>query len=292
MSALDTRLIGTSPALAIDLMGGGDSVPLVMLHGIGGNRTNWHDDMAVLARQRLVIAIDARGYGGSEDYDGDVTMQQMGGDVLRVLDALDIDRAVLVGLSLGASIALEVAALAPDRVAGLGLVAAAPMLAQSLSESQRRDFIASRQAPLMNGASLTDIAPSVAASLLGPGAHADVRARLEASIAALHRDSYLKTIAASFSYVPTRPLHAITCPTLVLHGTADPLVPVEVAEETAAAIAGARLHRLDGIGHLVNFEAPEAFRAVLVEFLATIDSADPASDRAAAQPQGDPNHVA
>ena len=272
MSFVETRCVAGVPRIAVDVAGHGPGLPVVLLHGIGGNRSNWREDLPAIARGRQVLALDARGYGDSDDYDGDVTVQTLGADVLRVLDAFSLERAVLVGLSLGASVALETAMLAPERTPGLVLIAAAPLLSESLSEAQRQAFIASRQAPLLEGASLEDIAPTVAASLMGPAADAAVRERLEASIAALHRDAYLKTIAASFRYAPTQPLETIACPTLVLHGTADPLVPPSVAQATAAAIPGARLRLLEGVGHLLNFEAPEAFRDALNQFLTALEA--------------------
>jgi len=266
---IETRTFGEYPRLMADVarsqsvIKGEEPVPLILLHGIGGHRRNWSGDLVELAKDRLVVAADARGYGDSDDYDGPVTIAQMAGDVLLIMDELSLPHAFLLGLSLGSSVAIEASFAAPDRIRGLVLVAAAPLLSRSLTPDQRARFLAERQAPLLAGGTPADIAASVTAGLLGPNASKSVRSSLESSIAALHLDSYIKTIAATIDYQPSRPLVDIACPTLVLHGSMDPLVPKAVAQDTAAQITSSRLLILDGVGHIVNLEDPVRFRSAV-----------------------------
>ena len=80
---LETVLIGPSPRIAVDHAGEGPLV--VLMHGIGGNRRNWRDQMPVLAQKYHVVAWDARGYGDSDDYEGPLDFADFNRDLLRVI---------------------------------------------------------------------------------------------------------------------------------------------------------------------------------------------------------------
>ena len=94
-----------TPDLAADLAG--DGPLLLMMHGIGGNRTNWRAQLPALSRHFSCVAWDARGYGDSDDYEGPLAFDDFVADVLRVLDHFGADRAHLLGLSMGGRIAMS-----------------------------------------------------------------------------------------------------------------------------------------------------------------------------------------
>ena len=120
MSAeIKTIRIGPAPRVAVDHAGHGPF--LMFLHGIGGNRDNWADQLPVFAEHFQVAAWDARGYGDSDDYDGPLSFADVSRDLIRVLDHFKVTRAHLVGLSMGGRIAQEFTALFPARVATLTL---------------------------------------------------------------------------------------------------------------------------------------------------------------------------
>jgi pimeloyl-ACP methyl ester carboxylesterase len=96
--------------------------PLVLLHGFGSRLETWRAVQDALAVDRRVIAFDHKGFGHSERSDGDYGPEKHARDVLAVLDALGVQRAVIAGHSYGGGVALRVALRAPGRVAGLGLV--------------------------------------------------------------------------------------------------------------------------------------------------------------------------
>ena len=99
MPAWTTDIIPGSPRIAVDHEGTG---PLsIFLHGIGGNRTNWHDQLAVVGAHFHAVAWDARGYGASDDYDGALDFGDFAVDLARVIDHFGVARAHLVGLSMG-----------------------------------------------------------------------------------------------------------------------------------------------------------------------------------------------
>jgi 3-oxoadipate enol-lactonase len=136
-----------------------------------------------------------------------------------------------------------------------------------LSDEQRREFIRLRQEPLLAGKEPKDIAPAVAKSLLGKSPRPEAFERLVASMSALHKESYLKTIASLANYMRVPDLEAIAVPTHLVVGAEDTLTPPATSREMARRIPGARLTIIEGAGHLSNIERPEAFNSAVLGFL-------------------------
>lgn len=255
-----------APRIAYDAVGSGPTV--IFLHGIGGNRTNWREQQAALAPEFRAVAWDARGYGDSEDYEGDLAFPMFAADLLRLLDHLGVAQAHLVGLSMGGRIILDFYESHPDRVASLVLCDTFPGYDASITPEQREKFIRSRKQPLVEGGKEPrDIAPVVAPTLLSKGASQASLQRLIDSMAMLHKASYIKAIEAMTRYEPVARLAQVKVPTLVICGDEDTLTPPTIARDMAAAVAGARLAILERAGHLSNIEQPAAFNAVLLSFL-------------------------
>ena len=259
-----TVFVPGPPRLAINHAGEG---PLaIFLHGIGGNRTNWSDQLPVFSHDFHAAAWDGRGYGDSDDYEGALDFGDFAADLLRVLDWFNAPRAHLIGLSMGGVIALDFAARFTDRVATLTLCDSLPGFTH-LSEAQRAEFIRLRQEPLLAGKEPSDIAPAVARSLLGKNPRAGAYERLVASLSALHKQSYLKTIAGSVGYPRRFELEKITAPAHIVVGDEDTLTPPALSREMARRISGARLTIIEGAGHLSNIEQPDAFNRAVLDFL-------------------------
>ncbi len=252
------------PRIAVEHIGAG--AVAIFLHGIGGNRTNWRDQLPAFGRDFHAIAWDARGYGDSDDYEGDLDFADFARDLHRVLDHFEARRAHLIGLSMGGVIALDFAERFPDRVATLTLCDSMPGFGH-LSEAQRREFIRLRQEPLLAGKEPSDMAPAVAQTLVGRNPRAGVFEQLVASMAALHKKSYLKTIAGSVNYARKFELEKIAVPSNVVVGDEDTLTPPAVSQVMARRIPGARLTIIEGAGHLSNIEQPETFNRAVLDFL-------------------------
>jgi 3-oxoadipate enol-lactonase len=252
------------PALALDTAGAG---PLVLfMHGIGGNRSNWRDQLPAFAPHFYCVAWDARGYGASDDYEGPLAFDDFVSDVLRVLDHFRVERAHLVGLSMGGRIAMRTALLHPQRIATLTLVDTHEGF-EAFSAQQRRDFVDSRRAPLLAGKEPADIAEAVARSLVGPKASAAHLQRLIDSIAALHKDSYIKSLEATVNQVVLGDISLIDAPAHFIVGADDRLTPPAMHEEMAAKLRGAPVSVLPGAGHLSNIENATAFNAAALGWL-------------------------
>jgi 3-oxoadipate enol-lactonase len=264
LSAHATILIEPRPRIAVDVQG--DGPLLIFLHGIGGNRSNWRDQLPVFAAAFTAIAWDARGYGASDDDEGPLDFADFSADLLRVLDHFRAERAHLCGLSMGGRIAFDFHDRHPERVATLTLCDTQPGFGQMPAE-KRREFIRLRQEPLRAGKTPAEMAPAVARTLVGPQASPEVLQRLIDSMAALRPASYLKTIEASFLYERAPDLEAIRVPTHMVVGADDRLTPPELARGMARRIPGAALTVIPEAGHLVNLEQPQRFNAAVLGFL-------------------------
>lgn len=267
-----TERIGPAPFIAVDHAGKGPCV--VLLHGIGGNKRNWHDNLPALAASHHAIAWDARGYGESDDYDGTLAFTDFRDDLRRVLDHFGVARAHLVGLSMGGRIAASFNAADPERVASLVLCDTHLGFAHFTPE-QRERFVSLRKTPLLEGKEPRDIAPKVARTLIGDMAHKEAYEKLVDSMSRLHKESYVKAIEASVNDDRSDDYAAVAVPTLVLVGADDRLTPPSMAKEIAARIPHARLEVIADAGHLPNIEQPEAFNRLVLAFLSEVVAAEP-----------------
>ena len=265
MTEFSTVFIEGTPRLALDRAGSG---PLVFfLHGIGGNRKNWTGQIEALSGGFHAVAWDARGYGGSDDYEGPLDFGHFAEDALRVLDRFGAKRAHLVGLSMGGRIAQDFHARFPEQVATLVLCDTRADFQESMTPEQRAEFIRLRQAPLKAGKEPRDIADALVESLVAPGADERACRQLWESIARLHKESYLKTIEASLSFDRSAEIDRISVPTLLIYGEHDRLTPPAIGRALHDRIAGSEFVEIEGAGHLTNIERPEAFNTALLAFL-------------------------
>lgn len=271
---------GPAPRIAVEYAGEGPLV--VFLHGIGGDRSTWAPQMAAFAGRFRVAAWDARGYGDCDDYDGPLAFADMADDLARVLDAFAVQRAHIVGTSMGGRIALETYARHPDRFATVTLAGVHARFGAFSADAQR-EFVEARRKPLIeDGLEPADIAPRVIGKLAGPSASDDARARAVAAMSRLHKHSYIKTVEATTRFDREHVLGEITVPALVIGGEHDPLTPPALTRKVADAIPGAQYHMIYDVGHLGNLENPVEFNRLLDNFLsASRDRANIAADPAA-----------
>jgi len=257
-------LVGPAPRIALSIAGSGPLV--VFLHGIGGNRAHWDDQVSAFAAEFTACACDARGYGDSDDYRGPLAFADLGADCLRVLDFLGAERAHLVGLSLGGRIARDLCLRHPERVATLTLCNTHGGF-DDLGPEQADAFLRARQGPLAAGKELRELAPELARAIVGKSAVPGAYQRLVASLAGLRKHVYLKTLEASVLEDRGAPVERIAVPTLVVTSDEDAVYPPVTASALARRIPGARLAVIQGAGHVSNLDQPERFNGVVLAFL-------------------------
>jgi 3-oxoadipate enol-lactonase len=266
MTQIKTERILSNPAIGIDHAGEGEL--LVLMHGIGGNRTNWTRQVEAFAPHYHTVAWDARGYGLSDDYDGPLDFNAFSRDLLKVLDHFGVEKAHICGLSMGGRIAQDFYLHYPERVKTLALVATFSGF-KKLNSEERARFVALRLKPLVeDGKEPKDIAPIVAKTLIGPGADEKHYNQLVASMEALHKDSYIKTIQETTAYDKALELEDITVPTLLVFGAHDSLTPPTIGRAMADRIADAKYVEVPRSGHLINIEEADIFNDALLRFLA------------------------
>jgi 3-oxoadipate enol-lactonase/4-carboxymuconolactone decarboxylase len=240
--------------------GPADAPAVVLFPSLGSTLELWEPQVAALAEHFRVIRVDPRGHGGSPVPDGPYTLDDIGGDVVALLDRLGIERAHVVGVSLGGMVALWMAINHPDRVGRIVPTATAAALPGAGFDA--------RAAAVREGGTQA-IADAVLGRWLTPEALAADPARAE------HMKSWVletpdEGYAASCEAIDAMDLlgglPAITAPTLVISGLRDPAIPPEHQVRIAAGVPGSRLAAVDA-AHIPNVELPEQVTALILDHL-------------------------
>jgi 3-oxoadipate enol-lactonase len=260
--------VGPAPYISVDVAGEGDL--LVFLHGIGGNRLNWADQLPFFARHYCAVAWDARGYGESDDYAEPLDFGDFSEDILRLMAYFGADRAHLVGLSMGGRIALDFYGRYPDRVHSLVLADTSVGSTDAVDPVKIEAFLAKRKQPLLDGKTPAELAPVLVEELMGQHAKPEARQHMIYSLSALHVQSYIKTMDCVTKYRGYPDFDDIHVPSLVIVGQNDRIARPEAAALMAEAIPGAQFHIIEGAGHISNIEAPEEFNQTVLKFLKRI----------------------
>jgi pimeloyl-ACP methyl ester carboxylesterase len=243
----------------------GEGAPVVLLHGIGSNARSWRHQLSSLADAFTVIAWDAPGYGGSDDPPETWRMADFAACLNGFLEALDIPRAHLVGLSWGGVLAQEFYRWHPERVWSL-VLADTNAGHGSLPPAERERRLHQRLAAL---ATMTphELGRSRAPQLVSPNASPELVVEV-ATIMGQIRPGPYRTAAIALSEADERDVLArIRVPTLVLCGALDRVTPLEEVRAVYRAIPGAAWAVIPEAGHVSNQEQPERFNTVVRRFL-------------------------
>ena len=256
--------IGSKPSISVDYSGQGEMV--LFLHGIGGNKKNWKNNINFFSKNFLTVAWDTRGYGDSDDYNGELDFDNILDDLKKVIDFFKKTRAHIVGLSMGGQIATLFYDKYPNYVKTLTLCDTHFGLS-NLSPTEIEKFINLRKEPLLNGKVPKDIAPSVASTLIGDTNNISAYNQLVESMSLLHKESYLKTIESSMRTEHRHIFKNIKVPTLIMVGELDTLTPPSMSKSIMNEIKGSYLKIIPRAGHLINIEEPDIFNQSLIQFL-------------------------
>lgn len=253
-----------SPALVADVVGDGPVV--IFVHGIGGNRSNWADQLRSLSGNYRAVAIDLRGYGDSQDPAGSLDFFDFVEDISRTLDCIGAKRAHLVGLSMGGLVVQAFYARHRARALSLTLAACRPGDRPVFDDPKR--FAAERISSTASGEAAITV-EKMLPRLLGPNPSAHATRTIRASLEALHPEAYRKTMEARLSIAPFLDMSTIDVPTLVVAASHDAVAPTTQMRAIADQIPGCRYEVVDDAGHLMNIEKPDEFNTVLASFLNT-----------------------
>ncbi len=245
--------------IELDYERSGSGPPLLMIMGMSGTALHWGEPFLELLRASFeVIVYDHRGVGASTRLEGPITIAQMTEDAVGLLSALELDSAHVFGISMGGMIAQEMALSDPERIrtltlgctycGGPGSALADPAALQGLTAAM---MSGDRLRAIRAGWEI-NVSPAIAQDPDGYGRFLAIAQRRAVAVPVVMRQ--LQAIAA---HDTSARLGAISAPTLVVHGTADQLLPVQNGRLIASLIPGARLEILDGVGHLFFWERPE-----------------------------------
>ncbi len=248
-----------------------EGAPVVGIMGFGLDARFWAAQVPAVTVHRRFITFDNRGVGRSTG-PPPATIADMAADTVGLLDGLGIERAIVFGMSMGGAIAQQVALTHPQRVEALILAVtwARPIEFMRRQNDLARFLITHGGPEMLTEASLLrmftprffelgrDTIDQIVSSFTGPGAP-----ELPA------REVLLGQLDATDGHDVLSGLGSVRCPTLVLGGRADMLVPGFASEEIAAAIPGAELVMLD-TGHACMVEEMQAFNDAVSGFLARL----------------------
>ena len=238
--------------------------PVVLLHGIGGSAATWQGVLEPLAIDHRVVAVDFPAHGQSDVPDRDLTVAGLAATVVELLAALGLERATLVGHSLGGAVAIEAALRAPTGSRGW---------CWSTAPGSGRTSAAARAAA-RRAARDGQLAGAPAAVLRGPAARAGRRCRR-----APRRDGTARRPRGGADApagrvhrrgrpgIARRSAGGARQPVLVVWGDRDRVFPVAHAERAQAVLPGAELRLVAGAGHVPQVEDPAVFAEILTDFL-------------------------
>lgn len=253
----------------------GQGEPLLLIMGMSGNTVHWGEPFLTELEQRFeVIVYDHRGIGQSAEHWDAFTITQLAEDALGLLDALELDRVHVCGISMGGMVAQDLALAAPDRVATLTLGCTfcggpeaqfgTPEDMQFLAEAMGSG---DRDRALRAGFEL-NVSPAWGAEAGNYDLYLERATKHPAAVAFIGLQ--MQAIAG---HDTSARLGEITTPTLVIHGTLDRMLPVANGELIGRLIPGARTEIFEGVGHLFFWERPEESAALIREHAAAVSAA-------------------
>ncbi len=253
-------------ALELEVEDHGAGVAVLLLHGFPLAMAMWDTIRAGLAEFARVITPDLRGFGASDKPAGDYSMTTLADDVLALVDALDLNRVVLGGHSMGGYVALRFAAAHPERLAGLVLVDTRAE-ADPPEGRARRDAAIARIEREGGAGFLDDFVPN----LIGPATR-ERSPRFLAELRAIAADVPDHVLTGCLKGMRDRPdstglLPSIAVPALLVVGAEDAITPLAAAQAMADALPQQTLAVIPGAGHTPSVERPIPTAEAIIAFV-------------------------
>lgn len=239
-----------------------DGPALLFSNSLGTDLQVWDKVVPAFAGDFRVLRYDNRGHGLSDAPVAPYSLDDHVGDLTAVMDGAGVDKAIVVGLSVGGLIAQGLAARSPERVRALVLSNTAHRIGSVESWTQRMDAI--------SAGSIASIADAILERWFSAAFRRERVAELAVWRNMLVRtpvQGYLGTCAALRDADLTAEAARIAVPILCIAGTEDGATPPDLVRSTAGLIPGARFHLIDGVGHIPGVENPDAVITAIRTFL-------------------------
>ena len=254
-----------------------DAPVVVLLHGTAGSLENFCANYGPLGEHFRVVGIDMLGCGYTDKPDYPYLIDDYAAHVLATLDALGIERASLVGVSLGSWVAARLAADAGDRVTSLTLIAPAGIVVDAEAEAAFGSDVKSRRTQAASAPSWESVSAAMGRLMLKPEDLIDdlVAVRLaiyqQPEMAAAMK--HLLAFIGSGQDLSHEQWRALAQPTLVVAAVDAPNMFLDNARALGELIPGARVVEIEGCDHWAQFEQPDEFNAVALSFLTSVEGA-------------------
>jgi pimeloyl-ACP methyl ester carboxylesterase len=250
----------------------GTGDPVVFIHGFPFRSTMWAPQLEAVPEGWRFIAPDLRGFGNSEAGDFPLTMDLFADDVVALLDHLEIEQAVICGLSMGGYIAFSLVERYPHRVRAL-VLAATRASADSAEARQGRYDLAARARAQGAMAVVESMLPklvSAATRMHRPQVIDFVKNMMQST----NPEVLARTLEAMAARADHRGiLHGINVSAMVVRGDQDEIITREDMDLLARQVRGAKYEVVTNVGHLPNLEAPDVFNQLLQTFLRVLPPA-------------------
>ncbi len=246
----------------------GDGECLVLVHGAGDSLRLWDAQVAELSRNYRVLTYDIRGFGETELGDAETNVSLLAADLRELLRAAGIDRAFVLGHSMGGRIVLHLAIEQPEMVqalilssSGIGVGARPPG-----ADERRRQLIEA-----LERGDLETVAEQMTAASFSPGLRERNPALFERykQIKLANDPRAFARVWGAVMQAPPPEVRRFSCPVLIVAGERDAFMSVDMARAAQVAIAGSRLELLP-TGHTPALEAPQEFNRIVLDFLAGV----------------------
>ena len=237
---------------------------LIASNSLATNMSMWDSQIEAFVRHRRVVRYDTRGHGGSSAPPGAYDFAALVGDIVAILDRLQIETADVVGLSLGGMTALGLGLAHPDRVRRIACCDARGAFPQAAIAgwSQRMEAV--------RAGGVGAIVEETLQRWFTPATHCkrpDILAQARDMMQSTSVAGYLGCVAALKTLDYRRQLPNLQVPTLFLTGSEDGAAPPDVVKDMASATPHAQFVSIPAAAHISNIEAPEMFNQRIVEFL-------------------------
>ena len=238
-------------------------LPILFLHGVGSDKSVWAPQLEHFGKRSHAIAADYPGYGESDLVLG-AGHDDYADAMVALLDALDIPRAHVCGLSLGGVVAIAMAARHPGRCGGL-------IIADSFALHHDGQAIHDRSLAAARQLGMRGLAEARVDALIAPGAPEGLREEVIETMAKIDPDAYVHGARAVWLADQRSRVASITHRSLILCGEKDEITPPLLSIKLVESMPNAQLRIIAGAGHLANAERPDDFNRVVDEFLSDLN---------------------
>ena len=258
----------------VDLGEQGEHRPVVFIHGLSGQWQNWLENIPRFAESRRVVAMDLPGFGLSEEPTEKISIELYGRVVAQLCERLDLAPAVVVGNSMGGFVAAELAITHPEVVERLMLLSSAGV--SQMDVAKQPVLAAGKVAGLLATSNVAQMRmsarrPKLRHWIMSLVCRHPSRIKpdlmFEGLMKGANKPGFEAALRACLDYDFRERLPDIGCPTMVVWGEKDMIIPVRDADKFVSLIEGARKVIFEDTGHVPMLERPKTFNRCLEEFL-------------------------